>query len=128
MECLFCDIIKGKSPSRTLYEDDIVKVIMDAYPNSVGHTLILPKKHFADFTELDNETLTHINDIAKKMKDLLYKALNPDGMILTVNYGKPQVIKHYHLHLIPTYHKFNLYKGLPLDSVHKRIIDVANQK
>lgn len=103
MDCLFCNIIEGSVPSKTLYEDDIVKVILDAYPNTNGHTLILPKKHFTDFTEMDNETLSHINDIAKMMKEKLYNALNPDGIVLIVNYGKPQMIKHYHLHLIPTY-------------------------
>ena len=103
MDCLFCNIIKGDVPSRTIYEDEIVRVILDAYPNAVGHTLILPKKHFTDFTEMDNETLGHINDIAKMMKERLYKAFNPDGIVLIVNYGKPQMIKHYHLHLIPTY-------------------------
>ncbi len=121
MDCLFCNIIKGEVPSRTLYEDEIVKVIMDAYPNANGHTLILPKKHFTDFTEMDNETLSHINDIAKMMKERLYNTLNPDGLVLIVNYGKPQMIKHYHLHLIPTYHdQDNTIKDL--DETYNKIM------
>ena len=43
MDCLFCKIIEGSIPSRTLYEDDIVKVIMDVNPNANGHVLVLPK-------------------------------------------------------------------------------------
>ena len=49
MDCLFCKIIEGSIPSRTLYEDDIVKVIMDVNPNANGHVLVLPKKHITDF-------------------------------------------------------------------------------
>ena len=118
MNCLFCKIINGEIPSNTLYEDDVVKVIMDANPHSNGHALILPKKHIEDFLDMDNETLSHINDIAKMMKQKLYN-LNPDGLILTLNYGVPQQIKHYHLHLIPTYHND--------DKTIKDVKDVYNQ-
>lgn len=103
MDCLFCKIMKGEVPSKTLFEDDIVKVIMDINPNSNGHVLIIPKKHITDFEEMDNETLGHINDVAKMMKKKIYDTLNPDGLLLHVNYGLAQVVKHYHLHLIPIY-------------------------
>src|SRR5574344_2792845 len=99
MDCLFCKIIENEIPSKTIYEAEQVKVIMDVNPTSNGHTLIIPKKHIVDFEEMDNETLSYINDTAKKVKKILYKALNPDGLVLLVNYGLPQEIKHYHLHL-----------------------------
>lgn len=103
MDCLFCKIMNGEIPSKTLFEDDIVKVIMDINPNSNGHMLVIPKKHITDFEEMDNETLGHINEVAKMMKKKIYDALNPDGLLLHVNYGLAQVVKHYHLHLIPIY-------------------------
>lgn len=103
MDCLFCKIVKGEIPSKTLYENDYVKVIMDINPNSNGHSLVIPKKHYTDFTEMDNEMLGSINDAAKLIKDKIYKALNPDGLSLHVNYGLYQAVKHYHLHLIPVY-------------------------
>ena len=102
-DCLFCKILKGDITSKKIYEDDIVSVIMDVNPNSNGHMLIIPKKHFTDFTEIDNDTLIHINDIAKKMKDLIYNKLNAAGIKIVVNYGICQEIKHYHMHLIPSY-------------------------
>jgi histidine triad (HIT) family protein len=103
MDCLFCKIIKGDIPSKTLYEDDIVKVIMDVDPHSNGHTLIIPKRHFSTFEDLDNDTLIHVNEVAKKIKCQLYDTLNPDGLTLVVNYGITQKIKHYHLHIVPVY-------------------------
>ena len=105
MDCLFCKINKNECDSLCIYEDDIVKVILDAYPDANGHTLIIPKKHITDIDEMDNETLGHINDVAKKIRKLLFNTLNPDGMVFLVNYGMTQVIKHYHLHLIPVYKK-----------------------
>lgn len=121
MDCLFCKIIEGNIPSKTLYEDEIVKVIMDINPNSNGHTLIIPKKHLTDFEEIDNDTLSHIHDVAKKIKNKLYATLKPHGLILTVNYGLPQLIKHYHLHLIPVYKPKQPVKDV--DEVYQQIIN-----
>ena len=103
MNCLFCKINNNECDSLTIYEDEYVRVILDAFPDTNGHTLIIPKEHIEDMDYMDNETLSHINNVAKDIKKLLYKALNPDGMVFIVNYGMNQVIKHYHLHLIPTY-------------------------
>lgn len=102
-DCVFCKIIKGEIPSKTIYEDEILKVFMDINPDDNGHMLIVPKKHMADFTELDDETALHINKIVKELKDKVYDRLNPDGIRLINNYGVYQLVKHYHLHLIPCY-------------------------
>ena len=42
---IFCKIINGEIPSKTIYEDDIVLVILDVNPRSNGHSLVIPKKH-----------------------------------------------------------------------------------
>lgn len=103
MNCLFCKINNNESDSLCIYEDNIVKVILDAFPDANGHTLIIPKKHITDIDEMDNDTLGYINNIAKDIKKLLFDSLHPEGMVFLVNYGSTQVIKHYHLHLIPVY-------------------------
>lgn len=103
MDCVFCKIVNGEIPSYTLYEDDIVKVFLDINPNTTGHTLIIPKKHFKDFDEIDNETLSYIFSVARKIKKLLEDNLDTDGMSFAQNNGISQEVKHYHLHLIPNY-------------------------
>lgn len=105
MDCLFCKINKGEISSYTLYEDDIVKVILDAYPDNDGHTLIIPKKHFDTYTDLDKETLNHVFKISEQIKDLLMSKLNAKAITLLINYGDSQLIKHFHLHLIPNFRK-----------------------
>jgi histidine triad (HIT) family protein len=102
-DCIFCKIIKGDIPSKTVYEDDIVKVFLDANPNTDGHMLIVPKKHITDFTEMDDETLTHIHHVIKDMKELIYDKLGAIGLKIVNNYGVEQLVKHYHIHLIPVY-------------------------
>ena len=124
MDCIFCKINNGEIPSKTIYEDEIVRVMMDINPNSDGHTLIIPKKHITDFEEMDNETLAHINNTAKEIKKLLYKSLNPDGLVLVVNYGVAQQVKHYHLHLIPAYN--NKKEINDIDSIYNKIMQNKN--
>lgn len=102
LDCLFCKIIKGEIPSYKIYEDDIVIAFLDIHPKSNGHTLIIPKKHLKDFTELDNETLLHINKIAKNIVTMLENKLASTGFCINTNYLDTQEIKHYHLHIVPS--------------------------
>ncbi|MGE5455492.1 MAG: HIT family protein [Ignavibacteriales bacterium] len=103
MECIFCKIIKGDIPSYTLYEDEIVKVFLDIKPDSNGHILIIPKRHILDLNEVDDTTLSHIMNIAKKYRLILEEKLGADGLTLIQNNGMIQDIKHFHLHLKPYY-------------------------
>lgn len=104
-DCLFCKIIKKEVPSFILYEDDDLMVILDAYPDADGHTLIIPKKHYEDILNIDNETLIKIFDKAREITTKLMKKLGKDAITFVINYGEAQVIKHFHLHLIPNYIK-----------------------
>ena len=103
MDCLFCKIAKGEIESLKIYEDDIVLAFLDINPDSDGHTLIIPKKHYTDIDDIDLNTLNHINKISKKVKKLLEEKLECEGMSLLQNNGLVQEIKHYHLHLKPYY-------------------------
>ena len=103
MECLFCKIINGDIPCLKIYEDDIVIAFLDINPDSDGHTLIIPKKHFTDLDDIDLQTLNHINSVSKKLKKLLEDKLGCIGISLLQNNGSAQEIKHYHLHLKPYY-------------------------
>ena len=103
--CIFCKIIKGEIPSKKLYEDDKVVIIMDINPVVDGHVLVIPKEHIVDYTEMPDDLLAHISKVAKEYGKELMRKLESKGLTLTVNYGDAQVVKHYHLHLIPAYKK-----------------------
>ena len=99
--CIFCKIASGEIPSKTIYEDDIVRVFLDINPIKTGHTLIVPKKHFTDLNDIDLETITHIVKVAKDIKLRLEEKLGANGIKLVQNNGCLQEVKHFHLHLIP---------------------------
>ena len=104
MDCIFCKIIKGDIPSYTIYEDEIVKVILDINPLSNGHMLIIPKTHYEDLTKIPDELLIHINDVVKEIMPTLMAKMKAKSFSTRVNYGESQAIKHYHMHLLPNYH------------------------
>ena len=100
---IFCKIINNEIPSYTIYEDEIVKVILDTNQNCIGHSLIIPKKHSECILDIDDETLDHINKISREIVKLLMNKLNCDGVTLIQNNKYKQEVKHYHLHLMPKY-------------------------
>lgn len=102
-ECIFCKIINGEIPSKKLYEDDKVIVIMDVNPKVDGHSLVIPKEHVVDFMEISDELLTHIYKVAREVSKKLMTKLNATSLTLGVNYGDSQVVKHFHMHLLPNY-------------------------
>ena len=100
---IFCKIINNEIPSKTIYDDDIVKVILDVNPRSNGHSLVIPKKHYTDLYEIDNDTLIHMWDVARDINKIIEKKLHSNGSTFEINYGIAQEVKHIHLHIIPRY-------------------------
>ena len=107
--CIFCKIANGEIPSTTLYEDEDFRVILDLGPATRGHALLLPKNHFANLFELDDETAQKAILVAKKMAGKMKAALGADGCNLVQNNGEAagQTVFHFHMHLIPRYENDN---------------------
>ncbi len=103
--CIFCKIAAGEIPSQTIYEDDSFRAILDLSPASKGHTLILPKKHFTDITELDEDYAAKILPLAAKIGQTMKKELGCEGFNIVQNNGEAagQTVMHYHMHIIPRY-------------------------
>lgn len=104
-DCLFCKIVNGDIPSKKIYEDDLVIGILDINPDGEGHTLIIPKVHYTDYTELPDNLVLHIEKIKRLLADKLEDKLNKNAITFVVNYKDAQVIKHFHQHIIPGYKK-----------------------
>lgn len=103
--CIFCKLANGDIPTRTIYEDDSFRVILDASPASEGHALILPKDHYANIYEMPEELAGDAMKLAKQLAGKMKDALHCDGMNLLQNNGEAagQTVFHFHLHLIPRY-------------------------
>jgi histidine triad (HIT) family protein len=103
MDCIFCKIISGDIPCMKVYEDELVLAYLDINPDSDGHTLIIPKKHYKDINDIEDDVLLHIQKTARKVMNILEEKLNCDGFSLLQNNGDVQEVKHYHLHIKPYY-------------------------
>ena len=131
--CIFCKIANGEIPSKTLYEDEKFRVILDLGPAAKGHALILPKSHYADLYELPEDTAADAMILARKMAARITDRLQCDGFNLMQNNGETagQTVFHFHIHLIPRYKEdeigFHMEgKGEPdysLDDVQKVIVE-----
>lgn len=128
--CIFCKLAAGDIPTNTVYEDDTFRVIMDANPATKGHSLIIPKDHFANLYEMDEEVAAKAMKLAKKMAVHMKEKLNCDGFNLLQNNEETagQTVFHFHMHLIPRYEGDNAgiaawKQGTLEDAVKEQIIE-----
>lgn len=102
MDCLGCRIANGLEPGiNVVYENEWISCVLNLAPFNEGHTLILPKKHFRDLEELDNETVCAILAAVNKLSAVLKHVYSPDGICLHQGAGKFDDLHHYHVHVIP---------------------------
>lgn len=103
--CIFCKIAGGEIPSATVYEDEAFRVILDLGPASKGHALILPKQHYKDLCELDEETAAKVMPLAAKIGRAMKASLGCAGFNVVQNNGieAGQTVFHFHTHIIPRY-------------------------
>jgi histidine triad (HIT) family protein len=104
-DCIFCKIIAGEIPSFKIYEDESFIAILDRFPTSKGHTLIIPKRHAQDIFELTDNEASAILPLVKSLSAKIKTTLNCSGLNILQNNGKSagQEIFHYHLHIIPRF-------------------------
>lgn len=103
--CIFCKIAAGEIPSKTLYEDEEFRVILDLGPATRGHALILPRNHYRNLFELPEDQAEKVIVLAKKMAQQMKEKLHCDGFNLVQNNEEVagQTVFHFHMHLIPRY-------------------------
>lgn len=104
-DCIFCKLANGVFDTNVIYEDDDFTVILDVNPATKGHALILPKEHYANIYEIDEETAGKAFGLARKLSTQMTKKLNCDGFNILQNNGEAagQTVFHFHMHLIPRY-------------------------
>ena len=103
--CIFCKLANGIFPTNSIYEDEDFNVILDASPATKGHALILPKDHYSNMFEIDDEIVAKAAKLAKKIMIHEKEVLGCQGYNLVQNNGEVagQTVFHFHMHLIPRY-------------------------
>ena len=100
-QCIFCNL----SSERIIAENELCLAIRDGFPVSEGHTLIIPKRHVADYFDLTPNEIAAMQTMMKEIKCQLANELHPDGynIGINVNAAAGQTVFHVHMHLIPRY-------------------------
>lgn len=115
-DCVFCSIVRGKSPAAKVYEDDNILAFMDIKPITKGHVLIVTKRHAELLTELDDELVGQMFKIAKKIAISIKKSkLGCKGInyLLADGAEAGQEVFHAHLHVIPRYRSDGFWFHMP---------------
>jgi histidine triad (HIT) family protein len=112
-DCVFCGIVAGELPARSLYADDTVVSFLDIAPATCGHALVVPRAHRRDLWEIDNDELVAVSLVARRVARALRDVLAAPGMWLHHVSGEVagQDVFHYHLHLIPRYDDDGIQPG-----------------
>jgi len=102
--CIFCDILVGSAPASVVYEDDLAIVVLDLFPVSDGHALVIARQHVARVNELSPGVAAHMMALAGRVMTA-QGHLDPsiEAHNLLINDGKVanQHVPHVHLHVIP---------------------------
>jgi diadenosine tetraphosphate (Ap4A) HIT family hydrolase len=102
-QCLGCQLANKLIETNTIFENELVACILDIAPLNEGHILILPKKHYLDVDDLDENTANEIMKTSAMLARLLKAQFQPDGISIIQNGGKFNDLSHYHMHVFPRY-------------------------
>ncbi len=130
-DCIFCKIVNNEIKSHTIYEDELVKVFLDANPETNGHMLIIPKKHYQNILDLDEKIIPHaVKIIKEKLYPLIKEKLHCDGMTIAQNNEYGQEVKHFHIHVVPRYendqdyHSYNKDILISIEDIYSKLTNV----
>ena len=104
--CLFCKIAKKEIGAEIIFEHEIALAFLDIMPRAPGHTMIIPKHHAQNISQLPDALIGPFFTTVKKVLSQIERALRPDGFTLGINHGKAsgQEVHHLHFHIIPRWH------------------------
>lgn len=103
--CLFCKIANHEIPASIVYEDDHYLAFLDISPVTKGHTLIIPKAHYDDFTQTPGTVFKDVAEITRRLTKHYDAVLRPSGynFLSNAHEAAGQSVMHVHFHLIPRY-------------------------
>lgn len=115
--CIFCQIVAGTIPAVKVFENDTVLAFLDINPVNHGHTLVIPKEHYATLPELPEELAARLAVSLQRVAGAVFAATMADGMNVNMNINEAagQLVPHVHWHLIPRFRGdgLSLWPGRP---------------
>ena len=101
--CIFCKIIKGEIPSYKIYEDENTYAFLDIADDAIGHTLVIPKKHYENVLDIPAEELQKVIASVQKISKHYTENCGYTGVNIMNASGidAQQSVFHLHFHIFP---------------------------
>ena len=128
--CIFCKIVNGEIPSYKIYEDENTYAFLDIADDAIGHTLVIPKKHYENVLDIPSEELQNVMATVQKISKHYVENCGYTGVNIMNASGKDaqQSVFHLHFHIIPRKNGdgFSTWPTLPgakeeLSDVHQKL-------
>jgi len=105
MNCIFCEIIQGTRKGHFIYEDENYVAFLDKYPIDKGHSLVLPREHHEQVTDMNPEKVGELFSIVPKIAKAVVNTTKADAFSMAQNNGRAakQIVPHVHVHIIPRF-------------------------
>ncbi len=126
-DCIFCSIVAGDIPARTVHETDDVFAFLDANPLAPGHTLVIPKVHAQHVGDLDADLASDLFAAVTELTPRVQDAVDADAANVGINDGEAagQEVPHVHVHVIP---RFDDDGGAPIHAVGGERPDLSDEE
>lgn len=104
-DCIFCRIVDGEIPARTVHEDETTLAFLDANPLSRGHTLVIPKAHHERLQDIPDDLAADVFATLHGLVGPIERAVDADAATVAFNNGEAagQEVPHAHGHVIPRF-------------------------
>jgi histidine triad (HIT) family protein len=99
--CLFCRIVAGTEPAHIVLDEDCCMAFLDIRPLFPGHTLLVPRAHANDLTDLAADQVGPLFGQAQRLARVMESALGAKGSFVAVNNKVSQSVPHLHVHVVP---------------------------
>ena len=124
-QCVFCQIISGKIPSKKVYEDAVSFSVLDINPANLGHMLLMPKEHYSIMPQVPDADLKHLFKVAKSLSSIALKGLKAEGTSIFIANGAAagQRATHFMIHIIPRTQDDHVPLSIPQKNVQKESLE-----
>ena len=101
--CIFCKIIAGEIPAKVIMQNERAMALLDAFPLAAGHTLVIPKSHYAKVQEMSEQDATAVFEIVWKLAGAVETASQVNASTIAIHNGSDagQEVPHVHTHIVP---------------------------
>ena len=126
--CIFCMIANHEINSSIIYEDEKVVAFLDLSQVTKGHTLVVPKKHYANILECDSEDLAHVIKVTQMLSKRIMERCHASGVNILNNCNEVagQSVMHVHFHIIPRYSENDAIEIKFNESEKQNLVELCN--